>query len=171
MTTEETESGDDRTESVEEKVEDVEETVEEKVEDVEEEAESRFGDVEERAEDFLGSVDENVDRLLSEILDTRARVAVYVGLRKAEGGTPEAVAEETGIYPDTVERVLEDLEEDDIVEKEEGGEGGSTEYAAVSPTELVRRVPDRVGEWISDLIGSGGDERDEEERTDIEIEQ
>ncbi len=136
--------------------EDVEsEGVEERVEEVEER-------VEERAEEVLESVDDNVDRLLSEILDTRARVAVYVGLREADGATPDAVAEETGLYPDKVERVIDDLQDDDIVE--DAGEGV---YEAVSPTELVRQVPDRVGEWLDDVLSRGDDE---EETTDITVE-
>jgi chromosome segregation ATPase len=32
------------------------------------------------------------------------------------------------------------------------------EYGAISPTELVRRVPDRVGEWLDDTLRSSGDD-------------
>jgi len=130
------------------------EGVEDRVEEVEER-------VEERAEEVLDSVDDNVDRLLSEILDTRARVAVYVGLREADGATADDVAEHTGLYPDKVEGVIGDLQDDGIVEED------GKEYAAVSPTELVRQVPDRVGEWLDDILSRGGDD---EETTDITVE-
>ena len=128
-------------------------------EGVEERVEEQRERVEERAEEVLGSVDDNVDRLLSEILDTRARVAVYVGLREQGGGTPDEVAEVTGLYPDKVESVLDELEDDEIVEST------GDEYEAISPTELVRRVPDRVGEWLDDLLPRGGDDE-----TDITVE-
>ena len=153
-------------ETVEETVEEVEETFEETVEEAEESAEDIGERIEEQTDEVLESVDDNVDRLLSEILDTRSRVAVYVGLRKKEIATPEEVAEETGLYPDKVERVLEDLEEDEIAERV-GVEGD--EYEAVSPTELVRRVPESVGGWLSDLI-TPGSEKEEEETTEISVE-
>ena len=142
----------------------VEQTVEaEDVESegVEERVEEQREKVEERAEEVLDSVDDNVDRLLSEVLDTRARVAVYVGLREQGGATADELAEVTGLYPDKVEGVLDDLEDDGIVEVEAG------EYTAISPTELVRRVPERVGEWLEDVLPRGGDEDDE---TDITVE-
>jgi predicted transcriptional regulator len=143
--------------------EEIEETLEaEDVESegVEERVEEQRERVEERAEEVLESVDDNVDRLLSEILDTRARVAVYVGLREAGDAEPDEISEVTGLYPDKVERVLEELEEDDIVES------SGDEYSAISPTELVRRVPDRVGAWLDDLLPRGGDD----EETDITVE-
>jgi predicted transcriptional regulator len=153
--------------SIEEGVEEAEDRIEETVEEAEDRAEEIEERVEGRTEEFLDSVDDNVDRLLSEILDTRSRVAVYVGLRKKEEATPEKVAEETGLYPDKVERVIEDLEEEDIVEKTADGET----YKAVSPTELVRRVPESVGGWLSDLIGSGDeDEKEHSKTTEIDVE-
>jgi len=156
-------------ETVEETVEEVEESFEETVEEAEESAEDIGERVEERTDEVLESVDDNVDRLLSEILDTRARVAAYVGLRKKGTATPEEVAEETGLYPDKVERVLEDLEEDEIAEK---AVGDGDEYRAVSPTELVRRVPESVGGWLSDLITPGSEKEEEEveETTEISVE-
>ena len=129
-------------------------------EGVEERVEEQREKVEERAEELLDSVDDNVDRLLSEILDTRARVAVYVGLREEGGGSVEEVSEATGLNPDKVEAVLDDLRDDGIVEVESG------EYKAISPTELVRRVPDRVGEWLEDVLPRGNDD----ETTDIDVE-
>lgn len=155
-------------EEVEEVVEETEETVKEGVEEAEERADEIGERVEERTEDVLDSVDENVDRLLSEILDTRSRVAVYVGLRKKERATPDEVAEETGLYPDKVERVLEELEDEEVVEKVAAD---SDEYKAISPTELVRRVPESVGNWLSDLIRSGDDEDEKEDKTtEIDVE-
>jgi len=157
----------DTAEEVEETVEETEETVKEGIEEVEDRAEDIEERVEERTEDVLDSVDENVDRLLSEILDTRSRVAVYVGLRKNNKATPEEVAEETGLYPDKVKRVIEDLEDEEIVEKDVG----ANEYKAVSPTELVRRVPESVGGWLSDLIRSGDEDEEEvHETTQIDVE-
>ncbi|MFP4188646.1 MAG: helix-turn-helix domain-containing protein [Halobacteriales archaeon] len=129
-------------------------------EGVEERVEEQRERVEERAEEVLESVDDNVDRLLSEILDTRARVAVYVGLREKGGASVDEVSEVTGLYPDKVEGVLDDLKDDGIVEVESG------EYKAISPTELVRRVPERVGEWLEDVLPRSGDD----ETTDIDVE-
>ena len=152
-------------ETAQEAVEEAEETVEETAEEAEERAEEIGERVEESAENFLDSVDDNVDRLLSEILDTRSRVAVYVGLRQKEEATPDEVAEETGLYPDKVERVLEELEDEEVVETAGGGR-----YAAVSPTELVRRVPESVGGWLSDLITSGDEKEEVHKTTEIDVE-
>lgn len=169
-TTETEEGTSEPVEEAEERIEEGVEEAEEKIEETVEEAEERAEDIEERVEEstenFLDSVDDNVDRLLSEILDTRSRVAVYVGLRKKEKATPEEVAEETGLYPDKVERVIEDLEDEEIVERAPG----ANEYEAVSPTELVRRVPESVGGWLSDLIRSGDDEEEETKTTEIDVE-
>jgi len=163
--------GDDTIETEEETtdaVEEAEERIEEGVEEAEDRAEEIEESVEERAEGVLDSVDENVDRLLSEILDTRSRVAVYVGLRQKGTATPDEVAEETGLYPDKVERVLEDLEDEEVVERTSETKN---EYKAISPTELVRRVPESVGGWLSDLIGSGDEEEEEiDKTTEIDVE-
>ncbi len=160
------EAAEEAEENFDETVEEVEETFEETVEQGEETAEDIGERIEEQTDEVLDSVDENVDRLLSDILDTRSRVAVYVGLRKKETATPEEVAEETGLYPDKVERVIEDLEDDEIAERA-GIEG--EEYEAVSPTELVRRVPESVGGWLSDLITPGSEE-EEQDTTEISVE-
>ena len=155
-------------EEVEETVGETEETVKEGIKEAEDRAEDIEGRVEERTENVLDSVDENVDRLLSEILDTRSRVAVYVGLRQKGTATPDEVAEETGLYPDKVERVLEDLEDEEVVERTSETDD---EYKAISPTELVRRVPESVGGWLSDLIGSGDeDEKEHSKTTEIDVE-
>lgn len=133
-----------------------------RIDDVEETVEEQRERVEERAEEALDTVDENIDRLLSEALDTRARVAVYVSLRNNDGGTVEDVAEASGLYPDKVERVLEDLEDDGIVDEETEGV-----YTAISPTELVRRVPESVGEWLESALERSSDD---EEPEDIAVE-
>ena len=168
-TEEETTNSAEETEGkIEEGVEEAEDRIEETVEEAEDRAEEIEESVEERAEGVLNSVDENVDRLLSEILDTRSRVAVYVGLRQKGKATPDEVAEETGLYPDKVERVLEDLEDEEVVERTAETED---EYKAISPTELVRRVPESVGGWLSDLIGSGDeDEKEHSKTTEIDVE-
>jgi len=131
-----------------------------RIDGVEETMEEQRERVEERAGEALDTVDENIDRLLSELLDTRARVAVYVSLRNNDGGTAEDVAEASGLYPDKVERVLEDLKDDGIVNEEEEEEGF---YTAISPTELVRRVPDSVGEWLESTLERSTDDEDPED--------
>lgn len=133
-----------------------------RIDEVEETVEEQRERVEERAEEALGTVDENIDRLLSEVLDTRGRVAVYVSLRNNGGGTAEDVAEASGLYPDKVESVLEDLEGDDIVEEDEDGV-----YTAISPTELVRRVPEDIGEWLESALQRSSDD---DEPEDIAVE-
>jgi len=129
-----------------------------RIDDVEETVEEQRERVEERAEEALDTVDENIDRLLSEVLDTRGRVAVYVSLRNNDGGTAEDIAEASGLYPDKVESVLEDLGEDDIVEEHEEGV-----YTAISPTELVRRVPEDIGEWLEGALQRSSDDEDPED--------
>lgn len=108
--------------------------------------------VEERMGDALESFDQSLDSLLYEILETRSRVAVYVGLRKKDGADLEGVVEETGLAPDKVEKVVKELEDEDVVNSVDD------EYHAISPTALVRRVPDRVGSWIDNTIRRGDKE-------------
>lgn len=110
----------------------------------------RLEAVEGNVEDALETVDSRLDSLLYEILETESRVAVYVGLRKQGSAEVDEVVEETGLSPDKVETVLDDLEGEDVVDSAEG------EYFAVSPTSLVRRVPNRVGNWMEDIISQGG---------------
>jgi len=116
--------------------------------------------VEERMGDALESVDKSLDSLLYEILETRSRVAVYVGLRKKDGADLKGVVEETGLAPDKVEKVVKELEDEDVIDSVDD------EYHAISPTALVRRVPDRVGSWIDSTIRRG--EKEEEETVKVE---
>jgi predicted transcriptional regulator len=141
---------------------------ESQIEEVQEEVEGRLDevqeDVEEQLDESLEFLNDTVDDLLAEILDTRARMTVYVGLEKLGEATAEEVAEETGLYPKTVENTLQDLEDDDIVEQV-----GEDDWASISPTDLVRKLPDRIGGWLEDLIDRGADE-DEDTGTEIPVE-
>lgn len=112
-------------------------------------------EVEERVDEVLDSLNTNIDDLLAEVLETRSRAAVYVGLRKAGEASPEEVAEQTGLYPGKVENTIEELEDEGIVEETPSG------YEAISPTELVRKVPERIGEAIEGLL-----QRDDETELD-----
>lgn len=152
--------------TVEETIDEVDEKREEMGTKIEREAEDRLENVEDRAEDVgsrlddvLDAVDDSVTRLLSEALDTDARVAVYATLRKTGGGTAEDVSEENGMYPQTVESVLNDLEEDGVVENEDGT------YHAVPPTRLVTVVPGLVANRIGGVVPN-----DETGETSIEAE-
>lgn len=147
--------------TVEETVEEVEETVEEGGEKLSERAKERSEEmgerfdeqrenVSEQAEKALEVLDDSVNRLLSEALDTETRVAVYVTLRKKDGATAEEVVEESGLYPENIERVLSELEDEGIVESEEGV------YRAVPPTDLVSSLPKRVGGWVGSFIRREG---------------
>lgn len=109
-------------------------------------------EVEERVDEVLDSLNTNIDDLLAEVLETRSRAAVYVGLRKAGDASAEDVAEQTGLYPDKVENTLEELEDEGIVDETPSG------YEAISPTELVRKVPERIGETIERLLQREDDE-------------
>jgi DNA-binding transcriptional ArsR family regulator len=135
-------------EKVEETVEEQRERVEETVEDVEE-------TVEETVDEGLEAVDDAVVEVVSAVLDTSARAEVYVALRKLGEADAEEVAEETGLYPDKVDAVLDGLEEDGVVETETVGE--DTVYAAVSPTELVVDVPGRVVDRVRGFVEGDDD--------------
>ncbi len=135
-------------ERVEETVEEVEETVEEQREKVEE-------TVEETVEDGLGAVDDAVVDVVSAVLDTSARADVYVALRKLGEADVDEVVEETGLYPDKVEAVLADLEDDDVVET--ATVGGDEVYTAVSPTDLVVDLPSRLADRVRGVVESDED--------------
>jgi sugar-specific transcriptional regulator TrmB len=144
--------------TVEETVEDVEETVENTVEDVEEAVEDTVEEVEERVEEGLDVVDDAVVDVVSAVLDTGARADVYVALRKLGEADADEVAEETGLYPDKVEAVIDDLEEEGVVEAATVGE--DEVYTAVSPTQLVFDAPGRLVDRVRGLVESeDGDER------------
>lgn len=149
----------DRIEEVEERVEEATERVEERVEDaterVEEATEDARENIEEALDDALATVDDNVVEVGSQVLDTTARADVYVALRSLDGGDAEEVAQQTGLYPDKVEDVLEALEDDGVVEESAG------EYTAVAPTELVRVVSDIVTETVNDIVENGRDTIDD----------
>ncbi len=149
----------DAIDTVEETLDEMGETVEEKREEMETKfekgAEETLGDVEERAEDvgerldrLLDAVDDSFSRLLAEALDTDTRVAVYVTLRKIDGGTVEEVAEESGLYPANVESVLEELRDDGVVERRDDV------YSAAPPTRLVTSFPGLVASRIGDAVPS-----------------
>ncbi|MFP4632581.1 MAG: helix-turn-helix domain-containing protein [Halobacteriales archaeon] len=131
---------------VEGRIEEVEERVEEVTEEARENIEEARDNLEETFEDTLDTVNDNLVDVGSQILDTRARTDVYVALRALEGGDVDEVAEESGLYPGKVEEVLEELVEDEIVTEDDG------EYTAVGPTELVRVLPRRITDRISDLL-------------------
>lgn len=158
--------------TVEETIDEVDEKREEMGEKIESEAEGTLEDVEDRAEDVgkrlddvLDAVDDSVTRLLSEALDTDARVAVYATLRKIGGGGIEDISEENGMYPQTVGSVLEDLEDDGVVESENG------EYRAVPPTRLVTVVPGLLADRIGGVRDDGDGETNVEAKYDEENEE
>jgi|GEM_PF-1593614 DNA-binding transcriptional ArsR family regulator len=138
----------DGRERVEETVEEQRERVEETVEDVEE-------TVEETVDEGLETVDDAVVDVVSAVLDTSARADVYVALRKLGEADADEVAEETGLYPDKVDAVLGELEDDGVVETETVGE--DTVYTAVSPTELVVDVPSRVVDRVRGFVEGDDD--------------
>jgi len=143
-------------ETVEETVEEVEDTVEEQRERVEETVEEGRERVEDRLEEGLEAVDDAVVEVVSAVLDTGARADVYVALRKLGEADADEVAEETGLYPDKVESVLEGLEEDEVVEKSTVGDDEL--YTAVSPTELVVNVPGRLVDRVRGFVESEEDD-------------
>ncbi|MFB6283284.1 MAG: hypothetical protein ABEK59_05020 [Halobacteria archaeon] len=138
----------------------------EKVEEEKEEIKGRVDeareDVEERLDGAVDSVNSNIDTVLSEVLETRARVSVYVGLRKIDDATVDELAKETGLYPEKIEKTLAGLKNDDIVDEK------GDKFSAISPTQLVRKVPNKVGDYIENVIGST--EEEVEETTSIEVE-
>jgi len=144
-------------ETVEEQREKVEETIEEQRETVEEAVEDVSEEVESRLDEGLEAVDGAVVEVLSAVLDTGARADVYVGLRKLGEADGDEVAEETGLYPDKVAAVLDDLEEDGVVETDTVGD--DTVYTAVSPTELVVDTPSRLADRVRGLVESEDDGR------------
>jgi DNA-binding transcriptional ArsR family regulator len=150
---------------VDEKREEVGERIETEAEDTLEDVEDRAEDVGRRLDDVLGAVDDSVTRLLSEALDTDTRVAVYATLRKIDGGSIEDISEENGMYPRTVGSVLQDLEEDEVVEIEDG------EYRAVPPTRLVTAVPGLLADRIGGVRDKEGGETSVEAEYDEENEE
>lgn len=109
--------------------------------------------VKQRLDEVLGAVGEGVGSLMTELLGTDTRAAVYTTLRGLDGATPDEVADETGLPVSRVEEALRGLEEQGAVERSDG------RYAAVEPADLVRTAPGRVGDWIRGSIGDEGEVR------------
>ena len=151
----------DEFEEFEETEEEEESRIEETVEEVEDTVEDQRERVEETVEDGLDVVNDGVVDVVSAVLDTSARADVYVALRKLGEADAEEVAEETGLYPKKVEEALDDLEEDEVVETEVVGEG--VVYTAVSPTEVVSKIPGRVLDRVRGVVESNGEEGEGEE--------
>lgn len=126
-------------------------------------------------------LDESIVSALSRTLDTETHVRVYVALRRRPWSTAGALAEETGLYPQTVRDALSGLESLGIVERrgppgerreangtsDDGGAGddGSEaashdpEYAAVAPSVLLTdAIGDRgragpgSGPWLAERL-------------------
>jgi len=139
-------------ETVEETLDEVEGTVEEGRERVEETLEDQRERVEETLEDGLEAVNDSVVDVISVVLDTGARADVYVALRKLGEADVDEIAEETGLYPEKVEDILEGLVEDEVVESVEVGD--SEAYTAISPTDLVANLPRRLADRVRGFVES-----------------
>ena len=106
--------------------------------------------------------------LLSAAFDTDKRTRVYVGLRQRPDSTAEALAEETGLYPTTVERVLDDLEAEGVVERRVGT-GNGERYTAIAPEEALDVALGGIQNAIDErfrLGGLGGRSFPERERSE-----
>lgn len=143
-------------ERVEEVAEDAREAVEEQRERVEEATEDARETIEEQIDDGLDAVNENLIDVLSNVLETRTRTDVYIALRGLGEASADEIAEETGLYPEKVEEVLEGLAEDEIVETDEVG--GETFYTAIAPTEFVATLPRRLGDRVSEFFDVDADD-------------
>jgi len=104
-----------------------------------------------RVSEALGAFGEGVNDLATDLLGTDARAGVYAALRRTGGATAGEVADETGLPDRAVEDALSALVSEGFVRRTGG------RYEAVEPAELVREAPGRVGGWIRDSIGDGGD--------------
>lgn len=151
-------------EEIEELEEEAESRIEETVEEVEDTVEDQRERVEETLEDGLDAVNDGVVDVVSAVLDTGARADVYVALRKLGEADVEEVAEETGLYPKKVEETLSGLEEDEIVELDVVGD--EVVYKAVSPTEVVFKIPGSIVNRVRGIVESNGDVESEEEGED-----
>jgi len=104
----------------------------------------------ERLDGVLGAVGGGIGDLMTELLGTDTRAAVYTALRERDGATPDEVADETGLPVNRVEEALRGLKEQGAVGRSEG------RYTAVEPAELVRKTPGGVGDWIRGSVGDEG---------------
>lgn len=106
-----------------------------------------------RIGEALGAVEEDVSNLMVRLFGTDTHAGVYVAVRRRGEATAGEVADETDLPPDRVENVLEELAEEGVLRRTDGG------YKAVEPREFVKRVPERVGDWIRDSIGGNEEAR------------
>ena len=98
--------------------------------------------------------DEGIVELLSAALDTDRAARVYVAIRRRSSATPEKVAADTGLYPDSVREMLADLREEGVVERRTytGGDA-EFEYTAIAPSELLDVMIDRVRDEFDARLG------------------
>lgn len=96
--------------------------------------------------------DEGVVDVLSWLLDTETRTRVYVYLRQNDWNTSEDVAEGIGLHPASVRNTLDELVEQNAVERREHNDGGAEyEYDAVPPSDLLGVAVDPVRDSLESL--------------------
>lgn len=100
-------------------------------------------------------LDRRLTDLLGRLLDTETRGKVYVQVLRDPGATSEAVARGTGLYPETVRRMLADLREEGVIDRREiEGEEGRYGYTAVPPTALAGRLLGEFQDGLDVLLGT-----------------
>lgn len=109
--------------------------------------------------------DEGIVDVLSWLLDTETRTRVYVHLRQNDWSTSENVAEGTGFQPASIQNTLDELVEQEAVERREhDGEEAEYEYDAVPPSELLGVAVDPVRDSLESVT------HDEEGEESVRIE-
>ncbi len=136
-------------EAIERRLEGVEEEEKEGVEAVEDELEKATEEMRDQIRSGLDTVNENFVDVLSRLLQTPARTQVYVSLRRLGEANSEQIAEDTGIYPDKVEKILNEFEDDGIAKKTNSG------YTAHPPTDAVKQLRDRINNAIERELTGG----------------
>lgn len=97
--------------------------------------------------------DEGVVDVLSWLLDTETRTRVYVYLRQNGWTTSEDVAEGIGLHPASVQNTLDELVEQNAVERREHNDGGAEhEYDAVPPSDLLGLAVDPVRDTLESAV-------------------
>lgn len=110
----------------------------------------------EGVEEALEEFDRRMIDLLSWILETETRARIYVYLRQQPRQTSEEIATGTGLYPSTVREAIVELHDEEIVTRKKRASGGAGnnpyEYEAISPSELVKKVSDRVQSELNAVL-------------------
>jgi len=104
----------------------------------------------------LENIDKSLIDNLANLLSSEVKAKIYIYLRKYGNSTVDEIAHGTGIYPSTVREAILEMYKNGLVIREKLDKEGSGKkpyiYAAVSPSELVKKLSKGLQNKLNEII-------------------